>query len=539
MKGDKKTVYLTILLIKQGYEHVGDVVRLDSCDPPIDVPIAGYGGGQLFIKKTSPTPPRWSLLFSDYLDIKLLSIPGVSAVFVLQVKGRRFALTFGQGGRFLLRDDVWEDRFGLLCALNSVDRSTFRCVDVQSLDAIQSHSRIQSGQETTPDQFGLDVEQDMLKAIVGAPSNPALGSRMTGADALTVAARVDLADLPPLLDEYRQKFEVDLSAKEYEWVNNISLVKSTGLIAKLEERLNEKLSVKEFEHIWLAIPELIDWGTVVGFMYSHGKKVIYRDISLEGFLSTLGSESPLTLEVLRARRVDCADVNHNKTFKSWPVVKCLYAELDLDGDKYILNDGKWFCISASFVTKTDSQFAAIPVSKLKLPEYDDGGEGKYNARVAALEPKRYALLDDTKKVMHGGGHGQVEICDLLSIDKELIHVKVYGKSSVFSHLFAQGFVSGQLIQIDRDFRKKVRAQLSPPFDELITEEARPGEGEFTVVYAVISESKEEALTLPFFSRVNLNNTARVLRGLGYKVELLKIAVNEMYAKTKKLPPKKS
>ena len=166
------------------------------------------------------------------------------------------------------------------------------------------------------------------------------------------------------------------------------------------------------------------------------------------------------------------------------------------------------------------------------------GEGAYNTNVAAAEPTRYALLDDTKKVMHGGGHGQVEICDLLSIDRELIHVKLYGKSSAFSHLFSQGFVSGQLIQIDADFRQKVRGQLVAPFVDLIDVEKKPRQDEFTVVYAVISEDKGGTLHLPFFSRVNLNNTAKVLRGFGYKVELLKIPVDDFYAKTTKLPPSK-
>lgn len=140
--------------------------------------------------------------------------------------------------------------------------------------------------------------------------------------------------------------------------------------------------------------------------------------------------------------------------------------------------------------------------------------------------------------MHGGGHGQVEICDLLSIKRELIHVKMYGKSSVLSHLFAQGFVSGQLIQIDSEFRKKVRAQLSPTHAELLSVDSKPEYESFTITYAVISDSPGPELHLPFFSKVNLVNTRKVLRGFGYKVELLKIPVNEVYAKTTLIPPKK-
>jgi uncharacterized protein (TIGR04141 family) len=166
------------------------------------------------------------------------------------------------------------------------------------------------------------------------------------------------------------------------------------------------------------------------------------------------------------------------------------------------------------------------------------GEGKYNQSVCDNFPGQYALLDDDNKIFHGGGHGQVEVCDIFSINKQLIHVKIYGKSSVFSHLFSQGFVSGQLLQLDTEFRKKVKEKLDSPFSELVNVATRPMKNEFTIIFAVISDSPGEDLHLPFFSRVNLNNAWKVLRGFGYNVELPKIKVDEAYAKTKKCPPEK-
>ena len=536
MTTEKKGNHLNVFLVKPAYTTIDQIINGASCEPPVRVQIAGHGDGQLFIKKTPPSPPKWAGLFKDYLDLNTLEVPGVSAALAIAVGGRWFVLAFGQGGRFLIRDDIYEERFGLLCALNAVDPKTFRCIDVQSLDAIQSHTRIQSGQETTPDQFGLDVEQDMLKAIVGAPLNPALGTRMTGSDSLSVSVRMDLSDLPFLLDEYRKQFEADLNAKDHEWVNNISLTKSATLIGDLEALLNAKLAANDFAGVWLSIPEIIDWSMVKGFIFTGGRKEMHPDITLQGFLQTVKAGTSVTLDLLRQRKIFCADADHKSVFKSWSVFKCLYAEVDHKGSKYILNDGKWFSVAGDFVAKTNADFSNIPMSKLKLPHYKGGGEGAYNIAVAAAEPGRYALLDDTRKVMHGGGHGQIEICDLFSADRELIHVKIYGRSSVLSHLFSQGFVSGQLIQIDAEFRKKVRGQLSAPFNELIRIDKRPAQNEFTIVYGIISGEKGGKLHLPFFSRVNLNNAVKVLKGFGYKVELLKISVDEQYAKTTKLPP---
>lgn len=360
---------------------------------------------------------------------------------------------------------------------------------------------------------------------------------MTGTDALSVTVRMDLTDLPFLLEEYRRKFEADLSAQDYQWVNNISLVRnSSSLTESLDQMVMEKFTSKDFKDLWLAIPEIIPWDTVKGFMYKETNGVIYPDIELKGFLESM-KDKIISLHALKTRHVYCADEDHKAVFKSWNIYKCMYAEIDRDGLHYVLNDGKWYQVNKDFVSRTESDFKNIKVSDLQLPAYQGGGEGAYNAAVCAANPNQFFLLDDKNKLFHGGGHGQVEVCDMFSIKKQLIHVKMYGKSSVFSHLFAQGFVSGQLLQIDADFRLKVKAKLKPPFDSLISVDSKPTDKEFTIIYAVISESSEPGLYMPFFSRVNLNNTAKVLRGFGYNVELLKIEVAPSHSKNKICPKK--
>lgn len=532
----KQTHHLSIYLAKEPHTNAYDIIDSSDCQPAISVSITPRDSGLLFIKRYKETPPNWAYLFRDHLNVDDLKAPSFSGAFFLRLDGRCYVLAFGQGGRFLLKPDAFEERFGLICALNSIDPESFRAIDVQSLDAIQSQTRIQAGEATTSDQFGLDVEQDMLKAVVGVPRNSALGSRMAGSDPLSVTVKLgELSDLTNILPLYREQFEKDLRGADYEWVNNIATVKSAATILELEVALDKRLSKRKLDDIWLAVPEIIDWKTVAGFMYTHGHQELYSDISMDGFLKTVDPNVTLNLQLLRDRTVSCGNADHRPMSQKWPVFKCLYAEVEHDGHKYILNGGKWYEISTDFEKRTNDDFGKISRSKLKFPEYKGGGEGDYNKSVANGTPTQYALLDDTQKISHGGGHGQVEVCDLLSVDRELIHVKIYSKSSVLSHLFAQGFVSGQLIQIDANFRDKVRAKLKPPFRGLIKARDKPTPDEFTIVYAVISSVKGP-LHLPFFSRVNLNNTAKILRGFGYKVELLKIEMDEIFAKTIKSRP---
>ncbi|MCU7871924.1 MAG: TIGR04141 family sporadically distributed protein [Candidatus Thiodiazotropha sp. (ex Lucinoma borealis)] len=539
MSSEPKTQHLTIFLAQEIVADIAMLVKDGSYTKHIELSLPKLGLAHLYIKIGARVSPPWVSIFDGIVspdDVGKSN--GISAVLIVRTSGRLFALTFGQGGRFLISESSIESRFGLIVTLNSVNSESLRCIDKQSLDNLESQSRIQSAYETTPDQFGIDIEQDMLKAIVGSPVQSSLGSRMTGTDSLSVSVKATVHNLKDLLDAYLTKFQIDLSKKGYEWVNNISNIKqSSSIIGALEQQLDTKLKTKDFSNIWLSIPEIIPWEMVKGFVFTHGRKLIHPDITMDGFLTTVKDKN-IDIELLKQRKVSCADENHKNIFRTWPVYRCLYAEIDYDGSTYVLNDGKWFRIEPDFVKKTNIAYAQIPMSKLTLPVYQHNAEGEYNQDVAHQHPTKYALLDDKQKVFHGGGKGQVEICDLFGLDKNLIHIKRYGKSSVLSHLFSQGFVSGQLLQLDTEFRAKMKDKLPPSFKSLINVGARPLEKEFTVTFAVISEDQGMDLHLPFFSRVNINNTYRILKGYGYKVELLKILVDPTYAKTKKYPPEK-
>ncbi len=539
MKDEPSTKYLSIFLVNEGTISKEMIIKEANCSKHLKLDLPELGTSHLYIKEGQSKYPKWTSLFDGIVNkSEIGKTKALSAALLVNASNRFFVLTFGQGGRFLIKDNATESRFGLMVTLNSVAPESLRCIDKQSLDNLESQSRIQSSYETTSDQFGIDVEQDMLKAVVGSPEDKKLGGRMTGTDSLSVSVKTDIKNLKFLLSSYLVKFEQDISAKGYEWVNNISNVKSNSpLVDSLEEVLDKKLQNKDFNNIWLSIPEIIQWDIVVGFIFTGGRKIIHPDITMDGFRATV-KDGNINLDLLKNRKVHCADEDHNCVHRSWTVYKCLYAELEHEGAKYVLNDGKWFRIEPNFVNKTNLTYSKVAVSGLTLPIYKHKNEGAYNQYLSQSMPDQYALLDDKNKVFHGGGHGQVEVCDLFSKGKNFIHVKRYGKSSVLSHLFSQGFVSGQLIQLDPDFRAKFRAKLSASFRLLISEADRPADKEFTITFAIISEDQSEELYLPFFSRVNINNTDRILRGFGYKVELLKIKVDPIFSKIKKCPPGK-
>jgi len=201
--------------------------------------------------------------------------------------------------------------------------------------------------------------------------------------------------------------------------------------------------------------------------------------------------------------------------------------LDHGGNSFVLSAGRWYKLEKDFVKRVNQSFGRIQRHTGPFLEYDDESEGAYNARAATAASSPYALMD--VKIIQGGR--KIEFCDLFSQNKEIIHVKRYGPSSVLSHLFHQGLVSGELFQIDQEFRKLVTDKL-PKSHRIFDINARPGTREYEVVFGIISQSDKE-LTLPFFSRVAARHAVSRLEGFGYQVSLAKIGVSDRRKKLKR------
>ena len=108
-------------------------------------------------------------------------------------------------------------------------------------------------------------------------------------------------------------------------------------------------------------------------------------------------------------------------------------------------------------------------------------------------------------------------------DKKLIHVKKYGGSSVISHLFQQGVVSGELFISDIQFRTDVNDKLSDPY-KLMTPIDRSDPTKYEVCFAIMSDIPGD-LHVPFFSKVVMKNAVKRLQTYGYNVTKKKIEIS--------------
>jgi len=514
-----KTNRLSIFLLKEEFTAPQDILKNHK-----ELQKMKFGSGStLYWRPSRIAQPKWVRnFFNTEVKKEQFLTANSQAVLIVKIRvdkntTRIFAIPFGSGYH-LLAPGATEERFGLRTVLNSVDEKLVRSIDKKNMANIPIHAREQISINSPVASFGINIEQDLILGVTGRSKDENLGKTITGRDALNVAVKVNIDGIAALLLHTYLVYQKKDYVENFGWIDQIAELRDKGLIGQLDSALLDQIHTKNLNKLWMALPEVIDWEDVDGFRYSYDKKSdLMDDIFLDAFLLGFPSAKDISLELLKKTSVLCYSKSGNSTIHIWKAYQCLYCEIEHQNETFLLTNGKWYRIEASFLQSVNAEYAAIlsrqPPSM--LPDYAHRNEEDYNQDTAAKQPA-FALMD-RKLVKFGGGYSKIEFCDLFSEKKEMIHVKYYGGSSVLSHLFNQGLVSGETTAAASDFRKNVNAKL-PTSHQLPTPFTPRG---FSVVYAIISASKKN-LDLPFFSKVSLKNAKRILEAFGYSVFLTKV-----------------
>lgn len=511
---------LSIFLAKEGVSEEDLLNHGHGARPtPIQV---GHVKGTLYTKNSPPHPPSWASFFSDAVpgDVLALETASASALLVVPMKNRTFAVAFGYG-RHLIDDMAVEARFGLHATLNSISQDNVRTIDKKTFEGISTHTREQASKETSIGDFGLNVERDVVSAVTGTPIDSTLGSQLIGKDSLTARCNTTLDKLPELLQAYYAKSKDDTYKKRFSWIDNIFEVRDKAKQKELDAVVVGMMQSGGSPKLWLAIPELIDWSDVKGFSYSQApSSEISPDIHLSKYIDHHSADS-ISDESLHRHKIFGYRISTDAIFDSWRVYRCIHAEITVDGVTYLLNGGNWYQIDNDFVALVDKTVAAIPCTNFTPIDYTHGEhEAQYNKRLSAAIDGSCCL--DRNMILHGGGRSSVEFCDVYGPSRQMIHVKRYGSASVLSHLFAQGVVSATTFMSDERFREKANTLL-PAALQWATPADRPNAPDFEIAFLIASQSAGP-LTLPFFSRVTLRNAFRQLTSYGFKTTVTKVQV---------------
>lgn len=526
---------LNIYLAKRNVVKADDILRKPKSLKSFSLKISGIKPCTLYVKRSHSNPPRWAKYFDSVIDQKEFGKnSSTGAVLYAKIGRNVLVLTFGQGHHLVDFARI-EMNFGLRAVLNILNVESLRSIDKSSFEQHPTQTRHQTGVATELQNFGLDIERDLLRAVTGVPADKVYGERISGMDALKLNVETDLSGLKDLLKQIVSAYN-DKSYKKgpFAWVDHIGEVKDKLLHEQLDKQLIDRLHDNNLQNIWLSVPEIIDWNQVAGFKYSESnREPIYYDIRVPDFLASFRNGKP-SIKNIKQRSIYCVDSDYFVVFQR-PAYRFIYAEIKYERDIFVLNNGKWYKVNRGFANQINKHFTAVPKYTKKLPIFNVNTEGEYNELVANSDADSYVLLDK-KNIKVNAAASPVEPCDLFRDGNEFIHVKRYGGSSVLSHLFNQGLVAGELFQMDMDFRQKLNEKLPKQF-KIKNPAQRPRVNNYHVIFAIISESDEKRLSIPFFSKVSLRHVISRLEAIGFHVSIAKIPVEETKKKTKIFPSK--
>ncbi len=501
--------------------HSEENVERIELSPPLD--------GVFLLKSTFPKTPSWLSFVQPALQTQIRQVRTQTSAGVLLLRSDRriFAFTFGYG-RTMLRPDCYERDFGLRVALNSVNPDRIRSADMRRVEEETVLIRRQTSRATEFGTFGLDASQDLLRGVTGIPHSPSFATRIAGSEALTLSTSIDIEDLPEKCSDLLSAYSSQQYKDRFGFIDHLRLERDPATIHRLEDVLLAELKAGNTSRMHLAPPEPEDWENVQGFTYASGRQTqVYADLSIDDAIAEFRPRNGFSIQYLRRKHIGVRYRDAEDSADKYTAYSCIVYECELDHQLYVLSGGDWHQVDKSWADSVRNSVASLPPSSLSFPVSRLGErEAQYNDRVA--KQCGWALMD-RKIVTLSPPNDRIEICDLLTHDRQFVHIKRKMESATLSHLFAQGSVSAELLFRSCEFREKCRDVLSGLGDGwkqcIPTDRVEPAD--YEIVYAIIGPANTDwPRSLPFFSQLNLNNTASRLRALGYKVSLNHIAVDQ-------------
>ena len=456
---------------------------------------------------------------------------------------RLYAIPFGQSGRFQIRRDIVDPRYGLRVALNLLYQGDTiadelntapRVHQVESKTVAANTMRTirQANRRTDFEDFDLNPDTDQLAGITGQPRDAALARRVRGTDSLRVARRTSFDQLGNLCRSVARAHERRDYRRRFPFVDQRQGITDLSKIASLTDLLCA--SLRTDPSAWaFSIPGVHDYDRVAAVRVAtpFGTTKDFVDPTTSDITDLVGVDD--LVEHLLSIHVETIDGGGDVTDR-WSMRDCLDGQIVAGGNTFLIDAGTFYQIEPDYLARLDEDVDDIPDTSVALPpsrrESDEGNlkeidEGTYNERASA--PADHILLDK-KTVVVPGRTSPIEVCDILTRDRQLVHVKRKFSSSALSHLFGQGYVSAELLIDNEIYRARVRDKIgsaNPDFQRLFPEDDIVA-ADWEVVYAIIGPWNNESPSakLPFFSKVNLREFRRRLRRMGFQVTLARIPV---------------
>jgi uncharacterized protein (TIGR04141 family) len=508
---------------------------------------------RLYVWHGEPRAPSWLGFINDGFRSDprgAVAVPDVAqsrAVVLVKVffrVDRIYAIPFGLGGRFQVRRDIIDPRYGLRVALNLVyegDQGAgelaaaprIRQVESKTVAVNTMRTIRQTNRRTDFEEFELDPDTDQLSGLTGQPRDPKWARRIRGTDSLRVSRRIDFAQLGPLCRDIARIHEQRDYRRRFEFVDRYQNITDThqidGLAYLVRKSLHDDPSGWAF-----AVPGVQDFDRVgaVRITAPGHDEFDLVDPTTKEIADQIGIDD--LADHLPNVRVETID-DQGDIIDRWTLLDCLDGQLIDDGRTFLLEGGSFYEIELDYLNELNRDVDALPdtgtalppsVRELKNGKLTEIEEGVYNEQAANSSPDHFLL--DKATVTIPGKTSPIEVCDVLTTTRQLVHVKRKFSSSALSHLFGQGYVSSELLVDSQQYRAAIRDRIGaahPAFQNLFPD-ARIVPVDWEVVYGIVGtwDGAPPSQKLPFFSKINLRHNTRRLRRIGFNVTVARIPV---------------
>lgn len=520
---------ISLYLIKDEYEEE-DIIKgyqLYDCDDNHKI-IRFNEDVKAFYCKSIKNKPSWVYTFFNDNErlVKDLTISNSKLLLLLRFisdgKTVRMAMAMGYG-KNILNDNAIEENFGLKIVLNSIESNNLRKIGKINIGGNQKSSTEQLPKQNDILEFGFDIDRDIINEVNSKVENDIwFKGIMTGKDVFSVTSEVNIDNIIAYAKYCYSIYKSNKYKENFAWIDNIKILKNKKKIEDLDNYLIEHLKSNDCDFV-LGVPEVIDWSGIRGFKVPGIKKIV-DDLSIELLLSSFRDDVD-SVDKLKGKSIYLIDSINDEKKYGWNSYKYLIGELEFENQLYCLNAGKWYIIDKDFKTIVENDYKNTNIFDVDFNNLEsEQTEGKYNLKFFEEHKENYICMDKNN-IQYGGGRNKIELCDLLSKNKELVHVKIYnGGSAPLSHLFNQGMNSLELILDDDKFldlaNKKIKEENAEGFE--ISKEDRRN---LTVVFAIASNSDSELPHIPFFSKVSLKYVKKRIGLMGCKVLIKNIKKN--------------
>ncbi len=527
-----KICQANVFLIKEEFTEFSSVIRDNIESNSFSLKEELKIDAIIYIGKQSTNLPSWVnfLKQGSKNSIPELSNTSNRAVMLVREKGRMFAFVFGYG-RYMIKDEAYINDFGFRVAINAVNPTQLKSLDLVNIEESTVQSRIQASISSSKESFGIDISRDLMRSVTGIPRNKKLAKVISGRDSVILNSSLDINDIRKkcrlLLFEYKStKYR-----EQFDWIDNLAEERDKSIISELQTNLIDDIKNNNIEKMHLAPPEPIDWHNINGVDYitRSQDEESYPTMDFYDYHDKITSMDDFSVETLKKHKVFFHFAESDKIISKWRIFDCLTYETDrIDPDsskklKYVFTLGRWYKIDTSFVQNVTKFVMDLPASEVSFIDCNVPHEGEYNSDLSKSQEGYYLM--DKKNVKCKDARTVIEPCDILTDKLHFIHIKQKGSSANLSHLFSQGRISSEALIKDPVYVQNIKAIAKKEGMDLIfiPDNGKLEANECKIVFGIIDKSEKQLYeSLPFFSLLNLRQSVEMLKLMGFQVFVNKI-----------------